>query len=191
MAGDCKAQCLLAAPSHVLLCFVCSMSHDFVAGLGHCRKERIHGGIYGSRPFSIAWASRNCFGAAFWLQNQWAKLRDHPIQMGNSSESSHVAKSMLQMARIVRIAPGLLPARIWSCWSPWLATPFCMNALQFWVTDNFIKKKGRNQLDITFLLLLRVPEFACLIDGIMPLQTPGGMIEEDGWWRVLGCGIWS
>ncbi|CAL1142957.1 unnamed protein product [Cladocopium goreaui] len=23
-----------------------------------------------------------------------------------------------------------------------IATPFCMNALQFWVTDNFIKKKG-------------------------------------------------
>jgi hypothetical protein len=69
-----------------------------------------------------------------------------------------------------------------------IATPFCMNALQFWVTDNFIKKKGRNQLDITFLLLLRVPEFACLIDGIMPLQTPGGMIEEDddeSWLRHL------
>ena len=23
-----------------------------------------------------------------------------------------------------------------------IATPFCMNALQFWVTDNFIKKQG-------------------------------------------------
>ena len=51
--------------SHVLLWFVCSISHDLVAGLGHCRKERIYGGIYGSGPFSIAWASRNCFGAAF------------------------------------------------------------------------------------------------------------------------------
>lgn len=23
-----------------------------------------------------------------------------------------------------------------------IATPFCMNALQFWITDNFIKKRG-------------------------------------------------
>ena len=23
-----------------------------------------------------------------------------------------------------------------------IATPFCMNAMQFWITDSFIKKKG-------------------------------------------------
>ena len=61
-----------------------------------------------------------------------------------------------------------------------IATPFCMNALQFWVTDNFIKKKGeRNLCRSKFCATLKPGRRPLQFFGCCVIGLTGGVTEEE------------